>query len=154
MGRILLVLASMLVGCRDDACTLVAPITPGCGVVDGEAEIRLGDPAAAVEAALGGFSEEGDLGLLGTRFAGADRTVSGRLVDGVVEAVTVHEGFTGTTAGGLGVGSPTDAIVTEFGEPVVDPFTHAWVYAGTGLTVELEQLFAVERIQVTPKRLD
>jgi hypothetical protein len=133
------VAATCLGGCKaDEACTDAAPIVPGCGVSDGERAMLLGQPFSAVEQAFGSPSRQRDLGTLGTSFAYPEDGISGFRTDGAVTIITVGPGFEGATAGGVGLGSDTADIDSEFGAGSVDAVLGAHWHRDLGIGFEIE----------------
>lgn len=138
---LLMILAS-LAGCDEaesDDCMAAADIVPACGIAVGEGAIVLGDARADVEALLGPAPSLLDLGTLGTRFTYADPPVSGLYgEDDTVSSLAAGEGFTGTSASGVGVGSDGAAVTGEFGSPDADPVLGVWWYPSEGIAWRLD----------------
>jgi hypothetical protein len=93
--------------CRGDEpepCTLDADLGAGCGLVMGDAELRLGDSLDAMVEAHG---EPGwvDLGAAGSRFDYTEKGVTGFSSDGLtVSSLLVASPYTGATVEGLALG--------------------------------------------------
>jgi len=138
-ARFLLLLG--LAGCRDDACPIEADIAPGCGILLDGQPLRLGAPLFGAPALL-------DLGATGQRFDFA--SVAGFCDEtGAVSSLALVDGFPGTTAGGVGLGSAEGAVEAEFGAASSDPLTGGRWYGALGVGFEVEG-GAIARIHVFP----
>jgi len=152
---IFLMILALLAGCDDaetEDCMADAGIVPACGIAAGEGAIVLGDARADVETLLGPAPSLLDLGALGTRFTYVDPPVSGLYAaDDTVSSLAAGEGFSGTSAGGVALGSDATAVSGEFGNPSADPVLGVWWYPSEGIAWRLDG-DTVVGVEVFPAR--
>ena len=149
----LALLAASAPGCKksDDtnACLGAPAIAPGVGVQTASGRLCLGAKSGAIHASLGPPTRTTDLAVVGVRHSHPAHSLHALYgAEGAaLESITLHQGVTVTTAGGVGIGADESAVRAEFGEPVIDPFLKIWWYRSLGIAFEW-QGGRVLRIQV------
>ena len=121
-------------------CGLNAEVGGACGVVIGDAEVRLGDSRQAVEDALGPADSVRDLGALGAQFHYGSHGLGGLYdgPEGVVTSVVVAGGYGGQTEAGIGIGSTLASASTAYPDARVEPYSGALIVDGQGLALSVE----------------
>ena len=56
--------------------------------------------------------------------------------DATVVSIELVAGVDAATAGGVGVGSSEADLRAELGDPIMEPFTGAWLYPDRGIAVQ------------------
>lgn len=143
------------VGCNEDPvseCGVDAAISPGCGVLVGEAAVRLHDAREDLLTRIGSPDTAVDLANVGRHDT---FETPGLAILYAVEAphpaqgLIALGGFAGTTAEGLGIGSSRADVEAAYGAGVVDPFLGSAWYLDRGIGFEFAA-DAVTRIHVVP----
>lgn len=130
-------------GCdrQDDPedCATAAAIVPGCGVTVDDGALVLELTRDDVIARFGAPDAEREMTGVGRQFTFPDAGLGGMFAAAgaaTVDAIVVGEGFAGTTAEGVGLGSAEAAVTAAFGEPTRDPFLGSWWYLDVGIGFE------------------
>ena len=114
-------------------------IVPGEGLEFAIGSAKLGQPIDELETALGPPDKTYDFGPRGSAFDYSSLGFGGQLdADGRLVSLHVLEGFTGSTASGIGIGASRSLVEAELGPGRVDPFLEGAWYDQTGLGVEYE----------------
>jgi hypothetical protein len=127
-------------GCADDPkagglCALDSAVVPGCGLLVGSKEARIGDLLG--DLALGTPDRVMDFGEAGQRLAYDDAAVSIYIdAGGVVTQLVAESGFSGKTQGGLAIGSARAKAESEVGPLASEPVMG--LGRGEGVLVEFE----------------
>ncbi len=145
----------LALGCKEEPvseCTADADIAPGCAVTLDGAVVRLGDARSDALALLG--SPDTALILPGVglsdTFPALGLTALHAEVDAnSVDALIVLDGFDGTTAEGLGLGSSRADVEAAYGPGVGDPFLGSAWYLDRGIGFEFVEN-VVSRVHVVP----
>jgi hypothetical protein len=136
--------ASVLLGaaCDEDPvaeCAVDTGIAPGCGLTVAGEPIRLGDPRADVALLLGDpgmapvFPGVGSCDLYTAQGLSVLYPDSGA---DLADALIVLDGFTGTTAEGIGIGSAEADVTAAYGAGSRDAFLGSVWYLGRGIGFE------------------
>ena len=139
----LLGIAFLFVGCGEDLLEEAADgIQPGSGVTIAGEALELTATRSTTEERFGAIENVRDVGSTGVWFelpnAPICGTFTGSETTDTVAILHLGQGFSGTTEGGLTIGSDKAAVQAAFGEPELDPFLSLWWYRTHGIAFELE----------------
>ncbi len=145
-------LLAVATGCEEEpaGCDVDVPLVASCGVAVPDAVIRLGDARADVQALIGEPDDAWTLAGVASNHTYPSLGLSvlypasgGDTVDGLI----VHDHFGGTTADGLGIGSPEADVLAALGDGERDAYLGSVWYLDRGIAFEFAD-GAVSRVHV------
>jgi hypothetical protein len=142
-------------GCDEDPadeCAVDTGIVPGCGLTVGSDPIRLDDPRADLAQLLGTPVIASIVPGVGPSDVFASQGLSVLYPDDgtdLADALIALDGFTGTTAEGLGVGSAEADVTAAYGAGSRDAFLGSVWYLDRGIGFEFGD-GVVTRVHVIP----
>ncbi|MDP7112578.1 MAG: hypothetical protein QGH45_11480 [Myxococcota bacterium] len=142
-------------GCDEDPadlCAVDAGIAPGCGLTVAGEPVRLGDPRADVALLLGDPGMASTFPGVGSCDVYSAQGLSVLYPDSgadLADALIVLDGFTGTTAEGIGIGSAEANVTAAYGTGSRDAFLGSAWHLDRGLGFEFGD-GVVTRVHVIP----
>jgi len=130
---------------------VASTIEPGSGVTIAGSPLSLGDSYVTVTERFGPPEVMHDLGAVGRRFVYAEHAISGLLQgegdSAAVTRLTLHPGFDGLSASGVGIESEVAAVEAAYGAPLRETFVGSYQYRQLGLTFDVAD-DAVSRVHL------